>query len=126
MEGRWREGPWRDREPGGYSQISGSDVGRGGGWPDDQENEWKSATDGVGRYGISRNRWRPGNRRHPRMSWVSLVVTHSIGDTEPRRLPPVARQGPSGLIGTPPYLQNFPPKAYTVYDKCRDWGWSRD
>jgi hypothetical protein len=38
-------------------------------WPDAHENEWKSATNRMRRWDISRKRQRPGIKEVPKIQW---------------------------------------------------------
>jgi len=67
-----------------------------------------------------------GKGRSPRINGVTLAVTHSIGDMEPEEAVPLQPdRNHKGAIETPPHPQNFEPRIYPVYKKCRHGGWSR-
>ena len=54
---------------------------------------------------------------------VSLTVTHSIGDMASEEITSCSQ---AEMRGTPTHPQNFPPKIYPVYKKCRGRRWRRD
>jgi hypothetical protein len=49
-----------------------------------------------------------------------LAVTHRTGDMEPGKTASCGQAETHWMTVTPTHLQNFQPKIYPVYKKCRD------